>query len=77
MAKVPSVRDVAWLAVIPQLAILTTFIVIATVVRGRYDNPALMLGAGAYLVLSFALRHTLTRQHRIERTLLRAASGDR
>jgi tetratricopeptide (TPR) repeat protein len=64
MVKVPVVRELAWLAVLPLLAILAAFVAIAAALRGRYDGRALLFGAGAYLMLSVTLRHTLSRQHR-------------
>lgn len=65
MARVPVVREMAWIAVLPQLAILALFVGTATAVRGAYDGRAVMLGAGAYLALSFVLRRALASQHRI------------
>ena len=72
MTRVPIIREVAWLAVIPQLGILAAFIAGAAAVRGGYDDHAVLVGAGAYVALSFTLRHTLSRQHRIGVRLMRA-----
>lgn len=72
MSRVPIVREVAWLAVLPQLAILASFIGIAAVVREGYDDRALMFGAAAYLVLSFVLRRTVSRHHRIGVRMMRS-----
>jgi len=72
MTRVPIVREVAWLAVLPQLVILGVFIAIAAALRGGYDDHALISGAGAYLALSFVLRYTVTRQHRIGMRLMKA-----
>ena len=70
MSRIPVVREIAWLGVVPQLALLAAFIAIAAVVGGRDD--ALLFGAGFYVLLSFALRFTVSRQHRIGVRLMRS-----
>jgi tetratricopeptide (TPR) repeat protein len=70
--RVPIVREVSWLAVLPQLLILASFIAIAALLGGGYDDRTLIFGAGTYLGLSFVLRHTVTRQHRIGIRLMKA-----
>jgi hypothetical protein len=54
------------------LLIMAAFVAVAAVVSGRYDNPALFSGVGAYLVLSVVLRYTVTREHRNGVRLMRA-----
>jgi tetratricopeptide (TPR) repeat protein len=60
-SAVPIVRQVAWLSVLPQLAILFIFVEIARFV-GAQD--AFLAGAIAYLVILFALRFAVPRHHR-------------
>ena len=72
MSRVPVIREVAWLAVVPQLVILAAFITIAAVLRRGYDDRALIFGASTYLVLSFILRNIVSRHHRLGVRLIRA-----
>jgi hypothetical protein len=72
MARVPIVREIAWIAVLLQLAILALFIGVATVLRGGYDDRAVLFGGGAYVSLSFVLRSTVSRHHRAGVRLMKA-----
>jgi len=54
------VKQTAWLSLIPRLLILSLFMILAAL--AGMEEPALM-GAGAYVVVSFVLRKTLARHH--------------
>lgn len=60
-SSIPFVRQVAWLSVVPQLALLGGFILLFDALS--LENPALF-GALAYLALSFSLRNFLAADHR-------------
>ena len=60
-SRTPIVKQVSWLAVIPQLFALVVAILIAS--RLFPDNGVLW-GAGAFLLYSFGSRNLITRAHR-------------
>ena len=60
-SSLPIVRQVAWLSVLPQLVLL--FLLMALAGALNISSPA-VVGAIAYLTLSFALRLLVPRAHR-------------
>jgi hypothetical protein len=68
-ASVPTVKEVAWLSLVPQLAVMALLIGAAfAVVGGQY---AVLIGPVAYLLISQALRRTVAASHRLGIRLLR------
>ena len=67
-SSAPIVRQIAWISVVPQLAIM------ALLVAGAYFagfQPFIVVGATAYLVLSIGLRRLIPRDHRAGIALFR------
>jgi hypothetical protein len=68
-ASVPTVKEVAWLSLVPQLGVMALLVGAAfVVVGGQY---AFLTGVGSYLLLSQVLRRTLSASHRRGIRLLR------
>jgi len=59
--NVPTVRQVAWISLIPQLILMGIIIYIYDL--QEFDDPFLF-GALTYLILSFGLRNLVARDHR-------------
>jgi hypothetical protein len=59
-SSLPIVRQIAWLSLLPQIAILLLIIAIVHLLGGQ---EPLLVGAVAYLVVSFILRLTIARHH--------------
>jgi hypothetical protein len=59
---VPTVREVNWLTVFPQLAVCALVIVAAGMLFGR--RYGLIVGSGAYLAYSLLSRQIFAREHR-------------
>jgi tetratricopeptide (TPR) repeat protein len=72
MTRVPIVREVAWFAVLPQLAVIFACMALVAAARGGYDDRVPLFGAGGYCALSLVLRYTISREHRIGVRLMRA-----
>jgi tetratricopeptide (TPR) repeat protein len=60
-SSVPIIRQIAWLSVVPQIAILLLLIAIARLLEVR---EPLLAGALTYLAASFILRSVIPRHHR-------------
>jgi tetratricopeptide (TPR) repeat protein len=60
-SSIPIVRQAAWLSVLPQIVILLLLVAIAHLLGVR---EALLVGAIAYLAISFILRLTVPVHHR-------------
>ncbi|MEP6789054.1 MAG: tetratricopeptide repeat protein [Acidobacteriota bacterium] len=59
--QVPIVRQILWIAMIPQFAAM----VVAIVVASRFSpSNGFLYGAGSYLLYSVGARHFITRDHR-------------
>lgn len=58
--NVPTVRQVAWISLIPQLILMGIIIYIYDL--QEFDDPFLF-GALTYLILSFGLRNLVARDH--------------
>lgn len=69
-SSVPIVRQIAWVSLIPQLAVMAILIWLAWMLG--LPEPVLM-GAAAYLVLSVALRTAIARDHRKGMALVKRA----
>jgi tetratricopeptide (TPR) repeat protein len=61
-ASIPKVREVAWLSLVPQLAVMA--VLIATAFRVVGQPYAALVGPASYLLLSQLLRRTLAASHR-------------
>lgn len=61
-SSLPIVRQIAWLSLVPQLAIFLMLVVIASAVG---SDDAVLPAAAAYLLLSLGLRGVLARHHRL------------
>jgi tetratricopeptide (TPR) repeat protein len=60
-SKTPTVRQIAWISLIPQLAIMGLLITFYYLIDG--DDP-ILYGALTYLVLSFVLRSAIPKDHK-------------
>jgi tetratricopeptide (TPR) repeat protein len=60
-SSLPIVRQIAWLSVVPQVAVLALLILIARFLGAR---EPLIAGALTYLAASFVLRSVIPRHHR-------------
>src|SRR4051812_19780399 len=60
-SKTPTVRQIAWISLIPQLAVMGLLITFYYLIDG--DDPVLY-GALTYLVLSFILRSVIPQDHK-------------
>jgi tetratricopeptide (TPR) repeat protein len=60
-AKIPTVRQIAWISLIPQMLVLGTLIAIFYFLNIR---EPLMAGAATYLTISFGLRTFIPKYHR-------------
>jgi tetratricopeptide (TPR) repeat protein len=69
-STIPTVKEIAWLSVVPQLAVMATLIALASLTL-RADH-AVFAGAATYLLLSQLLRRTITADHRRGVRLLRS-----
>ena len=61
-ASIPTVKEIAWLSLVPQLAVMALLIATGFLLFGKPDG--LLFGVGAYLVLSQLLRRVLPAAHR-------------
>jgi len=67
-SSLPIVRQIAWISVVPQLAL------IAILMGGAYFagfEPPIVVGAAAFLAISLALRRLIPRDHRAGIALFR------
>lgn len=60
-SKVPTVKQIAWISVIPQILLIGIFIYVFYLLNVR--DP-FVFGALTYLILSFGLKNLLTKDHR-------------
>jgi len=60
-SSVPIVRQIAWLSLLPQLAIL---LILVGVARSMHVPEPLLAGAGVYLLAAASLRSGIPRHHR-------------
>jgi hypothetical protein len=67
-SNVPLVRQIAWISVVPQLAVMAVLMGAAYLAG---IEPFIVVGAVVYLTISFALRRLILRDQRIGVALLR------
>ena len=67
-SKIPVVRQVAWVSLVPQLLLLGLLIFIFELLEIK---NASLLGASIYLILSFSLRFIVAKDHRKGMRLIR------
>jgi hypothetical protein len=67
-SNVPIVRQIAWISVVPQLALMAILMAAA---HFAGVEPCIVVGAAAFLAVSFALRRLIPRDHRAGIALFR------
>ena len=61
MSSVPTIKKVAWISIVPHMAVMGVLILLWFQVD--VENP-LLFGVGTYLILSISLRTVVSRDHR-------------
>lgn len=60
--NVPTIKKIGWLSLIPQMMVIALLMFLWYLIK---PEIAMIAGAVTYLALSFTLRNTLTKQHRM------------